>query len=97
MQFVFGTCHSRCCLHMSGGETLGGKYKNIINLLIHSALLIGYVIETRGAWLATVVGRHGLAAALLVAEHEVDPLVEVLRHVLALQRYLVLLQEVPGV
>lgn len=40
---------------------------------------------------------HGFAASLFVAEHQVDPLVEMLRHKLALQRRPVLLKEVAGI
>lgn len=43
------------------------------------------------------MGGDSLAASLLVAEHKVNPLVKVLRHILALQRHPVLLQEILGV
>lgn len=45
----------------------------------------------------TIMGGDGFAASLLVAKHQVDPLVQVLRHVLALQRHPVLLQEILGI
>lgn len=39
----------------------------------------------------TIMGGDSFTASLLVAKHEVDPLVKVLRHVLTLQRHPVLL------
>lgn len=50
-----------------------------------------------GGFLFTIMGGDSLAASLLEAEHEVNPLVKVLRHILALQRHPVLLQEILGV
>lgn len=45
----------------------------------------------------TVVRGDGIAASLFIAEHQVDPLVEVLRHEVALQSRAVLLEEVADV
>lgn len=47
--------------------------------------------------LFTIMGSDSFTASLLVAEHEVDPLVKMLRHILALQRRPVLLQEILGI
>lgn len=43
------------------------------------------------------MGCDGFTASLSEAEHQVDPLVEVLRHVLTLQGRLVLLKKVIGI
>lgn len=46
---------------------------------------------------STVMCLLGFAASLLEAEHQVDPLVKVLGHVLTLQSRLVFLEKVAGV
>ena len=48
-------------------------------------------------WLLhTIMGSDGIPALLLVAKHQVDPLVQVLGHMLTLQRGSALLEKVLG-
>ena len=86
------TCHSRCRLHMSEGETLKDNETDV-----RLCPAPAESMSTMGAARFTIMSRHGFAASLLEAEHQVDPLMKVLGHVLTLQCRPVLMKEIAGI
>lgn len=71
-------------------------WKSIRHIISVCPVLVGLMLETAAGYF-TVVGGDSFTASLFEAEHQVNPLVKVLRHILTLQRRPVLLEKITGI